>query len=112
MRNEDKKQVWLEHIRNNEDLADARKMNECLLPLLKSNLMNKSWKEIMLLSVGCEFRADVNKLVDAEINAYGVEPFSRTKMWYLRKNRGRFYHECLQIDISVQILVMHQPSSE
>jgi len=81
---------WLCRIRAGEELANARKINEWLLPLLKSKLVNKSLKDIVLLSVGCGFGADVDTLVDIGVNAYGVEPFARTKMWHLRENKGRF----------------------
>lgn len=89
MQNQEKEQSWLEHIRIDEELANARKIDEWLLPLLKSNLMNKSLKDILLLSVGCGFGADVDCLVNQGVNTYGVEPFARTKMWRLRKNEGR-----------------------
>ena len=90
MEKQDKEQAWLEHIRVGEELANARKINEWLLPLLKSNLTNKSLKDMVLLSVGCGFGTDVDCLVNSRVNAYGVEPFARTKMWHLRKNKGRF----------------------
>jgi len=89
VQNQEKEQTWLEHIRIGEELGNARKINEWLLPLLKSNLTNKSLKDIMLLSVGCGFGVDVDCLVNSGVNAYGIEAFSRTKMWQLRKNEGR-----------------------
>jgi SAM-dependent methyltransferase len=89
MRNQDKVQVWLEKIRSSEELANARKMNEWLLPWLKSHLPSHPPEKITLLSVGYGFGADVDTLVDAGVNAYGIEPFARTEMWHLRKNKGR-----------------------
>lgn len=90
MEKQDKQQAWLEHIRINEELANVRKINAWLLPLLKSNLLCKqSLEDIMLLSVGCGFGADVDCLVNSGVNAYGVEPFARIKMWHLGKNEGR-----------------------
>ena len=88
MEKQDKEQAWLEHIRIDEELANTQKINEWLLPLLKSNLTPKSLKDMVLLSVGCGFGTDVDTLVDIGVNAYGVEPFSRTKIWHLRKNKG------------------------
>jgi len=90
VQNQEKEQTQLEHIRIDEEPANVRKMNEWLLPLLKSNLTNKSLKDMVLLSVGCRFGADVDTLVDLGVNAYGVEPFSGTEMWRLKKNKGRF----------------------
>ena len=90
MEQQDKEQAWLEHIRVDEELANAQKINEWLLPLLKSNLTNKPLKDMELLSVGCGFGTDVDYLVDSGVNAYGAEPFARTKMWHLRNNKGRF----------------------
>ncbi|MFC2034992.1 class I SAM-dependent methyltransferase [Chloroflexota bacterium] len=90
MPNQEKEQTRLEHIMIDEEPANVRKVNEWLLPLLKSNLTHKSFKEIVLLSVGCRFGVDVDTLVDLGVNAYGVEPFSGTEMWRLRKNKERF----------------------
>ena len=90
MQNQEKEQVWLDRIKVGEELANVRKMNEWLLPLLKSNFTNKPLKDIVLLSVGCGFGADIDTLVDIGVNAYGVEPYVRTNMWHQRANRGRF----------------------
>lgn len=87
--NQAQEQQWLETIRTREDTANIRKINEWLLPLLKSNLINKSLKDITLLSVGCGFGADVDRLVDLQVNACGIEPFTRSWMWHSRRNRGR-----------------------
>ncbi|MFC1928527.1 class I SAM-dependent methyltransferase [Chloroflexota bacterium] len=89
VQNQDKEHTWLDHIRIDEELANARKINEWLLPLLKSDLINKPLKDTVLLSVGCGFGADVDTLADVGVNAYGVEPFARTQMWHLRRNKGR-----------------------
>jgi SAM-dependent methyltransferase len=78
---QERKQLGVEY-------ANIRKMKEWLLPLLESNLINKSLKDAIILSVGCGIGADVDELVNSGINAYGVEPFSRTKEWQLRKNKG------------------------
>jgi len=40
--------------------------------------------------VGGVSGADVDCLVNSGVNAYGVEPFARTKAWHLRRNKGRF----------------------
>ncbi len=90
MQNQKKEQAWLDRIRIDEELANARKIDERLVPLLRSNLFEKqSLGDIMLLSVGCGFGVDVDTLVDKGVNAYGVEPFARTEMWHLRKNKER-----------------------
>ena len=89
MDDQDKKKPWLNSIVIQEELAGSRKINDWLLPLLHTNLVNKPLKNIKLLSVGCGFGADVDCLADAGIDAYGIEPFERTEMWDRRKHKER-----------------------
>lgn len=89
METPNKEAMWLDHARADEEMVNIRKVKEWLLPLLKSNLVNKSLKDLTLLSVGCGYGADVDTLVDSGINAYGIEPFPRNKAWRFRKHQDR-----------------------
>ena len=84
-----KEQDWLNANMAREDIANIRKVKEYLLPLL-SRISNNSLEDLKLISVGCGFGSDVDALVNSGVDAYGAEAFSRTQMWNLRQNKGRF----------------------
>jgi len=88
VQNQEKERDWLNAIVADEAFANIRKVKEYQLPLL-SRLSSKPLTELRLISIGCGFGFDVDQLVNSGIDAYGIEPFSRIRMWNLRQHKGR-----------------------
>lgn len=85
---DEKEQDWLNAIVADEVFGNIRKVKAYWLPWL-SELSGKPLTELKLISVGCGFGVDVDQLVNSGIDAYGVEAFSRVRMWHSRQNKGR-----------------------
>ena len=67
-----------------EELQEDHRARNYWLPLFQSVRANRGGRRLRALSIGCGVAAEVDRLIDAGIECYGVDSGSRTLAWARR----------------------------